>query len=103
MNWILLFCCISLIAAGGTLLKMSPELGKIYYFLGVISYVFGFYIFTVLIKKMPLSVLFPAMSGCTILSMSLIGIFFFNEPASLLKFICIGLVITGVIGLRLVG
>lgn len=66
-----------------------------------IFYFFSFSFLTLSLKRLELSTAYAVWSGLGTLLIALLGMLFFNEPMTLVKSLSLGLIIVGVIGLRL--
>jgi quaternary ammonium compound-resistance protein SugE len=53
------------------------------------------------VKSIPLGTAYAAWTGTSIASAAIVGIYVFNEPTTLLRLVSIGLIILGIIGLRI--
>lgn len=97
-----LMLAIILEVAGTTSMKLSEGFTR----LGPSVFIFIFYIFsftflTLSLKRLEVSVAYAVWSGLGTLLISLIGVFYFNETITLIKSLSLGLIILGVVGLRL--
>lgn len=103
MGWLFLAFAILFEVIGTTLLKKTD--GNLLSLLGgvmMVSYAVSFVFLAYAIKcNIELGVGYAVWSGVGTAMIVLIGIFIFNESASVVKFLCIGLIIVGVIGLKL--
>ena len=66
-----------------------------------VFYGLSFALFTLVLKTIDISVAYAIWAGLGVLLITLVGIFWFEESTSALKIISIGLIIIGVVGLRL--
>ncbi|MBB4064901.1 DMT family transporter [Gellertiella hungarica] len=55
------------------------------------------------VKHLPLGTAYAIWTGIGTLGTVILGIWLFNEPADLLRLLCIGLIVVGIVGLKLVG
>jgi quaternary ammonium compound-resistance protein SugE len=69
----------------GTVLAMAASLG----FLGLA------------LKSLPVGTAYAVWTGIGTVGTAVLGIYLFNEPAMLLRLACIGLILLGIIGLKL--
>lgn len=97
-----LFMAIILEVAGTTSMKLSEGFDK----LGPSILIFVFYIFsfsflTLSLKRLEVSIAYAVWSGLGTLLIAMIGYFFFHEPMNVIKILSLGLIIIGVVGLRL--
>ena len=104
MSWLYLILAILLEVSGTTCLKLSQGFTKILpSVLLFILYGFSFTSFSLALRKIDVSVAYAVWSGLGTTLIATVGILWFREPLSALKIISIGLIIIGVIGLRLCG
>ncbi len=68
-----------------------------------VFYAASFITLTFAIRKIDISIAYAIWVGIGTALISAIGFFYFRESATLLKFLCIGLIILGVFGLNLAG
>ena len=100
MSWVYLFLAILLEVSGTTCLKLSQGFTKLLpSVLLFILYGFSFISFSLALKK----IAYAIWSGVGTTLIATVGILWFRKPLSALKIISIGLIIIGVIGLRLNG
>ena len=67
----------------------------------VASMVLSVYGLAVAQKTLPLGTSYAVWVGIGIVGAALLGMILFNEPRTLLRFACIGLILSGIIGLKL--
>ncbi len=67
----------------------------------VISMAIGFYFLSLAVKSLPLGTAYAVWTGIGTIGTVIFGVIFFKEPVDLIKVICILLIVTGIIGLRL--
>lgn len=103
-SWLLLLLAILLEVTGTTCMKLSAGFTRLHF--GVLMFIFYALSFTALtfaVKRIDMSVSYAVWSGLGTALIALIGIVVFKEPATLPKFLCIGLIIVGVLGLNVWG
>jgi small multidrug resistance pump len=104
MNWVYLILAILLEVSGTTSMKLSEGFSKFWPSVFIfVFYALSFTSLTFAMKTLEVSVTYAVWSGLGTIMISLIGILYFNETASLFKFISIALIIIGVVGLNLSG
>ena len=54
------------------------------------------------VKQLPLGTAYAVWTGIGTLGTVILGIWLFNEPSDLVRMLCIGLIIVGIIGLKVV-
>src|SRR5689334_19871102 len=88
--------------AGITSMKLSDGLSKLMPSIMIfVFYATSFIFLTLAIKRLEVSIAYAIWSGLGTLLIALIGVHFFNEPMNAIKAVSLGLIITGVVGLRL--
>lgn len=104
MSWLYLILAIILEVSGTTCLKLSQGFTKLLpSVLLFILYGCSFTSFSLALKKIDVGIAYAVWSGLGTTLIATVGILWFREPLSALKIISIGLIIMGVIGLRLGG
>ena len=53
------------------------------------------------LEALPLGTAYAAWTGIGAVSIAIIGIIFFHEPATLIRIACIGMILAGVVGLKI--
>ena len=67
----------------------------------VIGMLASFYFLSLALKKLPLSIAYAIWTGIGTVGTFLFGVFYFGESISAAKIICVGMIIFGIIGLRI--
>ncbi len=102
--WFYLAGVIALEAAGTTAMKLSEGFTKLVpSILLFVFYAASFVALTFAIRKIDVSTAYAIWAGIGTVLITAIGVLYFRESATLLKLLCIGLIILGVVGLNLVG
>jgi small multidrug resistance pump len=103
-HWFFLAGAIVLEVAGTTSMKLSEGFTKLVpSVLLFVFYAASFVVLTFALKKIEVSVAYAVWSGVGTALVAAIGILYFREAATVLKFISILLIIIGVVGLNLSG
>jgi quaternary ammonium compound-resistance protein SugE len=55
------------------------------------------------LKSLPVGTAYAVWTGIGTIGTAALGIYLFNEPATLLRLACIGLILSGIIGLKITG
>jgi small multidrug resistance pump len=102
ISWILLFIAIILEVSGTLSMKLSEGFTK----LGPVIAMFIFYglglsLMALALKKIDISVAYAIWSGLGTALIAIIGMMWFQEPATALKIFSIILIVMGVVGLNL--
>ena len=103
-SYVYLIAAILLEVSGTTCMKLSEGFEKIIpsVFMGFF-YVLSFGALTLALKKIDVSVAYAVWSGVGTAAISIIGVTYFREPVSIVKFGSIAFIILGVVGLHLSG
>ena len=64
-------------------------------------YALVFFVYSFLLKKIEISILYPAYTALSIIGVSMIGMYYFGEPVSLLKIFGILVLLAGVVMISL--
>ncbi len=104
MHYFYLFIAIILEVAGTTSMKLSGGFSRLVPSVMIfIFYGLSFAGLTLALKKIDVSVAYAIWAGLGTALITVIGLVYFKEPATLLKIISIGLIVIGVVGLNLDG
>jgi small multidrug resistance pump len=103
-HWFYLIIAILLEVAGTTSMKLSDGFSRL--LPSVLIFVFyglSFAGLTLALKRIDVSIAYAIWAGLGTALITVIGLAYFKEPATLIKLISIGLIVVGVIGLNLDG
>lgn len=70
--------------------------------LTVIGMIASFYFLSLALKELPLGTAYAIWTGIGTIGTVILGIFLFKEPIDFVRLICIGFILVGIIGLKLV-
>ncbi len=99
--WIFLGVAILAEVFGTTSMKLSDGFTKLIPSIAlVICYVVSFALLTLSLKKLDLSIAYAVWAGAGTALTAVIGFWYFKESPSVMKILCIGLIIAGVVGLK---
>lgn len=105
MSWILLVCA-GLLEIGWPLgFKLAGVYEKHFYLfiaLAVVSIGFSGYLLYLAQKSIPIGTAYVVWTGIGAVGTVLLGILFFHDSASILRLLFVTLILTGVVGLKLV-
>ncbi|MCP4132215.1 MAG: multidrug efflux SMR transporter [bacterium] len=102
MSWIYLVLAILFEVAGTTCMKFSDGFTRLIpSVLLFVFYIISFTFLTFALKKIDIGIAYAIWSGLGTFIITLIGIFWFSEPATAIKMISISLIVLGVVGLNL--
>lgn len=103
MNYyFLLLLAIVFEVCGTTCMKLSDGFSKLIpSVLIFIFYAISFFFFTLALKRIDVSIAYAIWAGLGTALITVMGIFWFKEPASALKLISLVVVVAGVIGLHI--
>ncbi|WP_020619441.1 DMT family transporter [Paenibacillus daejeonensis] len=104
MAWMFLLLSGLAEVSGVTFLKLSKGFTRFKPTLGaIISGAFSFYFLSRALQEIPISTAYGIWTGIGSAGGVLLGMYLFSESRDIRKLIFIGMIITGVIGLRVVG
>lgn len=67
----------------------------------VLCMIFSFYFLALALKGLPLGTAYAIWTGIGTLGTVIFGIILFKEPVTAMRLVCIGLILSGIIGLKL--
>ncbi len=103
-HWFFLISAILLEVAGTTAMKFSEGFTKLVpSVLMAVLFLSSLAMLTLALKKFEIGMAYAIWSGLGTALIAVLGIYLFNETASLMKFFSILLIIAGVVGLNLSG
>lgn len=84
-------------------LKYSEGFTKLFpSILTVIGMIASFYFLSLALKELPLGTAYAIWTGIGTIGTVILGIAFFKEPIDPIRLVCIGFIVIGIIGLKLV-
>lgn len=84
-------------------LKYSEGFTKLFpSVLTVIGMIASFYFLSLALKELPLGTAYAIWTGIGTIGTVILGVFLFKEPIDLVRLVCIGFIVAGIIGLKLV-
>lgn len=102
MNWVILILAGLFEIAWAIGLKFSQGFTKLYPSLGtVLCLILSVYLLAIAAKSMPIGTAYAIWVGIGAIGTAIVGMILFHEPASIARLICLGLILAGVIGLKL--
>ncbi len=103
MAWLWLAIAIVFEVCGTAFLKKSDGFSKLVPTLTSIGfYIVSFWLLAISLKTIDVSIAYAIWGGVGIVLVTLIAFFCFDEPISLVKALCIFLIIAGSVGLNLI-
>lgn len=101
-HYYLLLLAIAFEVCGTTCMKLSEGFSKLFpSVLIFLFYAISFFFFTLALKGIDVSIAYAIWAGLGTALITVVGIFWFKEPATALKMISLFVVVAGVIGLHL--
>ncbi len=83
-------------------LKLSNGFTHLWFsILTIIGMILSFYFLSVALKNIPVGTAYAVWTGIGTIGTVILGIILFKEPASALRFVCIGMILFGITGLKL--
>jgi len=102
MKWILLIIAGLLEVFWAVGLKYSEGFTKLLpSIFTVIGMIASFYFLSLALKDLPLGTAYAIWTGIGAVGTVILGIILFKEPADYMRLICIGLILIGIIGLKI--
>ena len=102
MSWIYLLIAGLFEISWAIGLKLSNGFTHLWFsILTIIGMIFSFYFLSVALKNIPLGTAYAVWTGIGTIGTVILGIILFKEPASALRFVCIGMILFGITGLKL--
>lgn len=102
MSWIYLLIAGLFEISWAIGLKLSNGFTHLWFsILTIIGMILSFYFLSVALKNIPLGTAYAVWTGIGTIGTVILGIILFKEPASALRFVCIGMILFGITGLKL--
>ncbi len=102
MHWLLLGGAIAFEVVGTISLKLSDGFTRyIFVAVTVTGYLVSFTFMGLALKGLPVSAVYAIWAGVGTALVAIIGMIFMNESVSLMKLVCIGFIVAGVVGLHM--
>ena len=103
MAWTILFLAGLLEVAWAIGLKYTEGFSKLLPSILTIAAMAGSIILLgMALKTLPIGTAYAVWTGIGAVGTAILGIFLFGEPATMLRLACIGLIVSGIVGLKLV-
>jgi quaternary ammonium compound-resistance protein SugE len=103
MAWVVLFVAGLFEVGWAVCLKYTKGFTQFWPTLGFASFMLlSVYLLGVALKSLPLGTAYTVWTGIGAVGTVVLGIVLFHEPADLRRLACIGLIIAGIVGLKLV-
>ena len=67
----------------------------------IVSMIIGFYVLSLAVKTLPLGTAYAVWTGIGTIGTVIFSIIFFKESMDVIKIVCILLIVTGIVGLKL--
>ncbi len=104
MEWIMLLLAAVCEVAWAITMKLSEGFSRLTpSIITAVGYLASAWFLSLALKKLPLGTAYAMWTGFGIVGTSLLGMLLFHESLSLPQFICIALIVAGIIGLKLLG
>lgn len=103
MKWLVLVIAGLLEVCWAVGLKYSEGFTKLVpSVLTVIGMIASFYFLSLALKELPLGTAYAIWTGIGTIGTVILGVFLFKEPIDFVRLVCIGFIVAGIIGLKLV-
>jgi quaternary ammonium compound-resistance protein SugE len=102
LSWLLLIIAGLFEITWGIGLKLSDGFTKLIpSIITGISYILSLFFLSLALKDIPVSTGYAIWTGIGVIGIAVIGMFYLDESRDLIKIICILLILTGILGLRI--
>jgi quaternary ammonium compound-resistance protein SugE len=102
MSWIILILAGAAEITWAVALKYADGFTRIIpSVITLIGYIASLILLSMAMKRLPLGTSYAVWTGIGIVGTTVLGIFMFHEKMSLLQFICVAMIVMGIIGLNL--
>lgn len=102
--WFCLYMSIALEVGATTCLRLSNNFERLHFAgMAVVLYIFCFFFLAQVLKLLPVGVAYAIWAGVGTVVIAIIGVIWFHESFTLLKSFFIFLIVSGVVGLNLIG
>jgi quaternary ammonium compound-resistance protein SugE len=102
MAWLILLVAGLCEIAWAIGLKYTEGFSRLLPTLGTVAAMVASIVFLgIAVKSLPVGTAYAVWTGIGTIGTAAFGVYFFNEPATLLRFACIGLILSGIIGLKI--
>ena len=103
MHWIFLFIAGLLEISWAVGLKFSHGFTKLTPAIFTVAcMIFSFYFLALALKQLPLGPAYAIWTGIGTVGTVVFGIILFKEPVTILRLVCIGFIVSGIVGLKLI-
>lgn len=103
MHWIFLFIAGLLEISWAVGLKFSHGFAKLTPAIFTVAcMIFSFYFLALALKQLPLGTAYAIWTGIGTIGTVVFGIILFKEPVTILRLVCIGFIVSGIVGLKLI-
>ena len=103
MHWIFLFIAGLLEICWAVGLKFSHGFTKLTPAIFTVAcMIFSFYFLALALKQLPLGTAYAIWTGIGTIGTVVFGIILFKEPVTILRLVCIGFIVSGIVGLKLI-
>ena len=103
MHWIFLFIAGLLEISWAVGLKFSHGFTKLTPAIFTVAcMIFSFYFLALALKQLPLGTSYAIWTGIGTIGTVVFGIILFKEPVTILRLVCIGFIVSGIVGLKLI-
>ena len=103
MNWLFLFIAGLFEISWAIGLKFSEGFTHLYISIfTIVGMIASFYFLSLALKNIPLGTAYAVWTGIGTIGTVILGIILFKEPVSVMRIVCISLVILGITGLKVI-
>ena len=102
MHWLMLLLAGVFEVSWAYSMKLSEGFSKLVpSIVTIVGYILSAVFLSIALKKLPLGTAYAMWTGFGIIGTTLLGIFIFHESLSIPQIICVALIVSGIVGLKL--
>lgn len=104
MAWFVLLIAAAFEIVGAVGLKYTDGFTRVWPAVGALtSMTLGVILLAVAMKQLPVGTAYAVWTGIGVVGTAVLGVILFGEPATATRITCLGLIVCGIVGLRLLG
>ena len=102
MNWLILFCAGIFETVWATGLKYTDGFSRLWPTVGtLIAMAVSVWLLAIAMRTLPMGTAYAVWTGIGAVGAVILGVLLFGEPVTLPRLLCVGLIVAGLVGLKL--
>ena len=102
MNWLILFCAGIFEPVWATGLKYTDGFSRLWPTVGtLIAMAVSVWLLAIAMRTLPMGTAYAVWTGIGAVGAVILGVLLFGEPVTLPRLLCVGLIVAGLVGLKL--